>query len=195
MAITCLFLLSCPICWHIIVHSIFLWSLYFCNINCDFSSFTSYFVYLGSHFILAGLARVLLIFIYPFKELALGFIDFFPIFKKFLFYFLSSLYYFLPSANLMGSFLLVFDTVLRHLLQAGGVQSAVYYSADPPFRGPGSWWGASHVVKWKETQCHSLGAWVCRLQTRSPHFPHLLVRQWFSPSLPTRKAQKPVKQR
>ena len=71
----------------------------------------------------------------------------------------------------MGSFLLVFDTGLRHLLQAGGVQSAVYYSADPPFRGPGSWWGASHVVKWKETQCHSLEAWVCRLQTRSPHFP------------------------
>lgn len=75
---TCLFLLSCPICWHIIVHSIFLWSLYFCNINCDFSSLTSSFVYLGSSlFILAVLARVFVNFLLPFKELALGFIDFF----------------------------------------------------------------------------------------------------------------------
>ena len=41
------FFLACQICWHIIVHSILLWSLYFCGISWDFSFFISYFVFSG----------------------------------------------------------------------------------------------------------------------------------------------------
>ena len=36
---TCSFFLGCQICWHIIVHSILLFFLYFCGISCYFASF------------------------------------------------------------------------------------------------------------------------------------------------------------
>ena len=80
---TCPFLLGCPVCWYIIVHSIFLWSLYFCNINCDFSSLTSSFVYLGSfsfHLGSSGLSFVN--FYLPFQRTSSWFYWFFFLFLK-----------------------------------------------------------------------------------------------------------------
>ena len=71
-------LLGCPIYWRIIVHSILLWVfLYFCGIGFYFSSFISFFVYLvlSLFFLVSGQRFVN--FVYPFKNPALGFIDFF----------------------------------------------------------------------------------------------------------------------
>ena len=56
---SCPFLLGWQICWHIIVHSILLCFLYFRSNHCDFSFFSSYFVYLGFSFFLVSLARSL----------------------------------------------------------------------------------------------------------------------------------------
>ena len=48
---TCSFLLTCWVCWHIIVHNIILcFVFYFCGISCYFSSFISCFAYLDSLF-------------------------------------------------------------------------------------------------------------------------------------------------
>ena len=64
-------------------------SLYICSIGCYFSSFVSYFVYLGPLIGKPGQRSV--DFVYPFKEPALGFIDFFfpDVLKIFLIYVLS----------------------------------------------------------------------------------------------------------
>ena len=71
---TCPFLLDFPICWHMIVHSILLWFLYFCGIFCYFFSFISYFVYLDPLFSWWAWPEVA-DFVYAFKEPAPGFID------------------------------------------------------------------------------------------------------------------------
>ena len=42
----CPFLLGCLLYWHIVSCSSLLWSLYFCDINCNFSLFISNFIYL-----------------------------------------------------------------------------------------------------------------------------------------------------
>ena len=75
---TCPFLLGCPVCWYIIVHSIFLWFLDFWGISCYVSHVIYYFVYLCSlSFLLIELLQRFVDFVPPFKELALDFIDFF----------------------------------------------------------------------------------------------------------------------
>ena len=75
--------------------------LYFCSISCDFSSFISYFVYLGLlSFLLGEPGQRFVNFVYPFKEPALGFTDFFSI--VFLIFIL-----FISSLTFISSFLLL----------------------------------------------------------------------------------------
>ena len=83
---TCPFLLGCQICWHIVVHSIpllfFVFLLYW--LLCLL--FIYYFVYLGSlSFLLGEPSQKFANLVYPFKEPALGFIDFFLLFFNLLF--------------------------------------------------------------------------------------------------------------
>lgn len=40
-----LYLLGCPVCWHVIIRSSLLWPMYFCGISCNISSFISDFTY------------------------------------------------------------------------------------------------------------------------------------------------------
>ena len=71
--------LGCEICWHVIVHNLSLF-FNFCSISCDFSSFISYIVYLGLFSFLIGEPGWRFVnFVYPFREQALGFTDFFSI--------------------------------------------------------------------------------------------------------------------
>ena len=77
---------------------IFFFFLCFCSISCYFSFFVSYFVYLGSLFFLGEPGHRFVDFVYPFKTLALGFIDFLNCFLYFI-YLLSDFYYFLPPAD------------------------------------------------------------------------------------------------
>ena len=73
-----------PICWHITVHSILLW-LYLCIIDCDFSSFISYFVYLVlSLFFLMSQTKGLSILYFPKNQLLVSLI-FSTVFFLFLF--------------------------------------------------------------------------------------------------------------
>ena len=77
---SCPFLLGCQICWHIIVLFLFVCFNY-CSTSCNFSFFTSYFIYFGSlSFLLVESAQRFVSFVYPFKEPALDFIDFFLLF-------------------------------------------------------------------------------------------------------------------
>lgn len=65
--IGCVFLeiLHYLICWHILVHSSFLWSKYFYSIRCDISSFIFNFMYLF-FFFLFGLGKDLsILFTFP----------------------------------------------------------------------------------------------------------------------------------
>ena len=54
---SCPFLPGCQICWHIIIHRILLFFLYFCTISWDFSFLSFYFVWVLSPFFLVNLAR------------------------------------------------------------------------------------------------------------------------------------------
>ena len=98
---TCPFLLGCPVCWHIIVYSIFLF-IYFCIsavlIVISTLSFLILFTWILSFFLTETCQRFVDL-VYPFKKNpAFGFIDFFSFLKSLYFiYFLSVLYYFLPS--------------------------------------------------------------------------------------------------
>ena len=80
----CQFLLGCQISWHILFHSSLMVFLYLCSIHWDFSFFISYFVYLKSFSLLGESGQRFVSFIYPLKEPALGFIDFFFFFLKLL---------------------------------------------------------------------------------------------------------------
>ena len=91
---SCLYLLGCQMCWQIIIHSILLQFLYFCGIHWDLSFIISYFAYLGSVSLLGEFGQIFVNLVYPFKEQALGFIDFFYCF--FLICFISSLILIVP---------------------------------------------------------------------------------------------------
>ena len=88
---SCLYLLGCQMCWQIIIHSILLQFLYFCGIHWDLSFIISYFAYLGSVSLLGEFGQIFVNLVYPFKEQALGFIDFFYCFFFNMFYFLSDI--------------------------------------------------------------------------------------------------------
>ena len=91
---------SCPVCWHVTVHSIllgFFVSLWY------LSSFIRYFVDLGPLAFLMSLARVCLTVLL--KKPALGFIDLFRCFLTLYFsYFLPGPRYFFPSADFYFAF-------------------------------------------------------------------------------------------
>ena len=72
------FLLGCQICWHMVFYSQHSLTV-FHNILWDFSFFISYFVYLGSLSFLGESGQRFVNFVYPLKNPALGFIDFFSI--------------------------------------------------------------------------------------------------------------------
>ena len=72
---TCSFLLTCWVCWHIIVHNILLCFLYFCGIGWDFSFFIFYFIWVLSLF-LVSLARDLSI-LFTLFDLLIFFLFFF----------------------------------------------------------------------------------------------------------------------
>lgn len=95
----CPFLLGCPICWHITVHSIFLW-LHLCSVSCYFFlfNFLFFFILVLSLFFLVNLAKGLSIL--SFQNTTCWFHWSFLLFLYSLFfYFLSDHYYFLPSAD------------------------------------------------------------------------------------------------
>ena len=102
---SCLFLLGCQICWLMIVHSILLWFFVFLQYQLKFLLFHFLFCLFGFS-ILGESDKRLVNFLYPFKEPALGFIDFFLLF--FNFYFTSSLIF-------MGFFFFLSFFVLRHM--------------------------------------------------------------------------------
>ena len=67
----CSFLLGCPICWHITLHSLHLcfFKKYLPGIRCYFSYLISYFVFLAPFFFLHGEAGYQCIhFVYPLKK-------------------------------------------------------------------------------------------------------------------------------
>ena len=78
---TFVFLQCCPVCWHIIVHSIFLWVFVFflfLQYRCDVSSFSYYFIYSDALSLLPWEpGQKLVDFVYRLNELAFGFIDFY----------------------------------------------------------------------------------------------------------------------
>ena len=78
---TFIFLLGCPVCWHIIVHSIsffFFFFLVFLQYKCDFSSFSYYFIYFADlPLLLREPGQKFVDFVYLLNELAFGFIDFY----------------------------------------------------------------------------------------------------------------------
>ena len=89
---TCPFPLGCPTCWHIIVHIVFLWFFVFLQCQLLFFPFISYFVHLGPlSFLLGEPGQRFIDFVYPFKKLALGFINFFHCFFLISLLFISSL--------------------------------------------------------------------------------------------------------
>ena len=87
---SCPFLLDCWICWHIIVHSILLWCFVFLQYQLCFLLFHFLFYLDPLSFLLGEPGQRFVNFVYPFKEPALAFIDFFSIvFNLYLFYFPS----------------------------------------------------------------------------------------------------------
>ena len=85
----CSFLLGCQICWHIIVHNILGFFFVFLQYLLRFLLSHFLFVYMSSFSPLLGESGQRFVnFVYIFKELALGFIDFFLLFFKSLFYWL-----------------------------------------------------------------------------------------------------------
>ena len=86
---TCPFLQSFPICWHVIV-ILFVWFLVF---------LWYWWLFLLFHFLYCLVRSSLFSSCLPFQSTSSWFIDFFLLLFKSLFYFLSDLYYFLPSAD------------------------------------------------------------------------------------------------
>ena len=94
---SCPFFLSCQICWHIIVHNILLWFFVFLQYHWDFPFFISYFVYLGSLFLLLSLARGLSILFTVSKKQHLALLDFFVCFFWNCILLVSTLIFIFPS--------------------------------------------------------------------------------------------------
>ena len=110
---SCPFLLGCQIYWHIIVHSILSW--FFCisvvSVVISPLSFRILFIWVFSLSFLGSPDIGVLIFVYPFKEPALGFIDFF-----FLFFFLISILFISSLVFIISFFLLTLGFLWSHLL-------------------------------------------------------------------------------
>ena len=96
------FLLSCLICWHIFFTVASYKPLNFYSIICNFS----YFINLSSFFfLLVGLPKKFISFIYLFKESTLSLVNIFYCFPVFyVIYFCTNLYYFISSNNIRLSF-------------------------------------------------------------------------------------------
>ena len=113
-----LFLLGCPVCWHIIVHIFFF--LVFLQHKCYFSSFSYYFIcFADLPLLLREPGQKFVSFVYLLNELALGFIDFYFCFLisiSSLIFIISFLL--LPLAFVCSFFLLILlDVRLGCLLQ------------------------------------------------------------------------------
>ena len=70
---------SCQICWHVIFHSIFMCFFVFLQCQLWFLLFHLLFSLSLLSFLFCETSQKFVNFVYPFKEWALGFIDFFPI--------------------------------------------------------------------------------------------------------------------
>ena len=93
----CLFFLDCQICWHIIVHSILLWCFVFLWYPLRFLLYHFLFCLSSLSPLLVESGPKFVNFVYPFKEPALGFTDFFLLFFESVFYWFSLWSLWFPS--------------------------------------------------------------------------------------------------
>ena len=93
------FLLGCRICWHVIIPSIPLWFFVFLQYQLLSLLFHLLLCLFGFSFLLVELGQQFVSLVYPFKEPALGFIEFF-------------FYCFLFSSQFISSLIVIISFVL-----------------------------------------------------------------------------------
>ena len=109
---TCPFLLCCPICCYITVHSIFLF-LYFCGITCYFLDFS--FCFFKSPLSVFGEPGQRFVYFFNLPQILL-LLSFILYFYFFFFNFLSDLYYFFPILRLLLLFVFLLLILLGYRL-------------------------------------------------------------------------------